>query len=247
METLTISSNTVVDSLQTVDIMAQAAISLHVLRLIVIILVSGAAGGMVNYLFDKYPGNKPTDDAEKTELMKAWQYIFIGISAAFVVPVVLLSTQSSLLTTSGKDAMDYFFIAGFCIAASISARAFLNSANAKLKVQLERSRRILNDIEEENRENRELFKQDVEPDEGPLVREFIDLDEKDKFILNLLNRNIFKFGSISSLSIQSKLNTDELHGILNKLIQEGYAAQRDFEGKTRFYITTLGKLLIGQK
>jgi tetratricopeptide (TPR) repeat protein len=94
---------------------------------ILVILLSGATGGMASYYLDVNPADSASkeEDVAKQSLPKIRAYLTVGIASAFTVPLFLHTASSNLLEEIGKRPSLYFVLAGFCIVAAISARRLL--------------------------------------------------------------------------------------------------------------------------
>lgn len=112
--------------------------------LIIVMLLSGAAGGSARYILSKV-------DDRKTLV----QETLLGAIAAFIVPAFLSLIQSRIVTDilavqDGKPdsgrLVNLTIVAGFCIVAAFSARQFLDNLSSRLLQQkvddLEADRKI---------------------------------------------------------------------------------------------------------
>ena len=94
----------------------------HYLLLIVIMAGMGILGGIINF-FTLYNG-------EKHWVYFFFQNIFVGLGGAALVPLLLKTAASDLLTEFGTGTFarpDYFLLAGFCLVAALVARVFVRS------------------------------------------------------------------------------------------------------------------------
>ena len=101
----------------------------------------GVIGGFSNYLIDQL-------NPHSGKKMGAFSYMFVGTSAAFVVPLFLQMAQSDLLArvlsapTSGGEARhagDIFVLLAFCILAAFSSRAFMQTMLKKMIASLDKT------------------------------------------------------------------------------------------------------------
>jgi len=111
------------------------------IALILVSVAGGAGGGLASYVLSRH--DRPSGDAAlepaRFSIGEAIERVFVGIVAAFIVPLFLSLTQSDLVKSilvSGADAdpdgsgfftHDLFIVAGFCIVAGFAARWFLGS------------------------------------------------------------------------------------------------------------------------
>lgn len=94
---------------------------MHLMILIAIMLLSGAFGGYLNYLH-----NFDTEDPEKRDAGTQAKYIFLGVGAAFLIPLFLKMLESELLSQD-TDNLNYLIFGGFCLIAAIFSRRFISS------------------------------------------------------------------------------------------------------------------------
>lgn len=91
--------------------------------LLLVMLLSGGLGGLVNYYLARL------DNPERRNLKES---IVIGIAASFLVPLFLQMISSDLLTSGASNYLNLFILAGFCLIASISSRAFIGSISEEV-------------------------------------------------------------------------------------------------------------------
>jgi hypothetical protein len=106
-----------------------------VLNLLVVIVLSGALGGLIGYYYKSLRAkaaarqhqnpkqvetSAPLDD--QPSLLHS---IVMGIGAALLVPLLLHILTSNLLTDIGKNPEKGFVLAGLCLAAAISSEVFI--------------------------------------------------------------------------------------------------------------------------
>ncbi|MFG6416135.1 YEATS-associated helix-containing protein [Roseateles sp. DC23W] len=95
-----------------------------------VMLISGALGGLANYF---------TADTDTEKPLNAWQHVFVGIVAAFIVPLLLNLASGDLIDKirgaaagSKPDYSKLFVLAGFCLVAAASSRAFIRSVSQRV-------------------------------------------------------------------------------------------------------------------
>jgi hypothetical protein len=94
-----------------------------------VMLLSGALGGLVNGFLSEAP--------DKARLAW-WKHVVIGITAAFMVPLFLAMISADLIDkirgTSGQAGNPVLLLnlAGFCLVAAVSSRAFIGSLTERL-------------------------------------------------------------------------------------------------------------------
>lgn len=94
-----------------------------------VMLLAGAIGGLVNWFLS---------DAPDTTRLAWWKHIVIGITASFMVPLFLTMISADLIdkirSVDGKPGNPALLLnlAGFCLVASVSSRAFIGSLTERL-------------------------------------------------------------------------------------------------------------------
>lgn len=124
----------------------------YIIILVFIMLAAGAFGGFVNYLLNgKDPDEDETDTAKVVEpaqtaqapqadplakKKKKWpewlNFVLTGIAASFLVPFFLQTSSSELMKQAYSNYLLLLVFAGFCLIASISARAFITTLSSKV-------------------------------------------------------------------------------------------------------------------
>jgi len=100
--------------------------------LLVAMTLSGVVGGLINYLLAEKPA--PTG----WRLRKWWQYVVLGLGASFTVPLFLNTISSPLVADvvsaemTPQSASKLLVVAGFCILAAVTSRAFMQSLASKV-------------------------------------------------------------------------------------------------------------------
>jgi hypothetical protein len=132
--------------------------------LLLITVLSGAAGGVASYTLEWLSGNEPEDignqskesDLEKPyfKISHAFGYAFVGVVAAFSVPLFLALAQSNLTDLIFSPDNNKFFqsvliFAGFCVVLSFASRTLLNTLSQRLLSSVQNlDRRLTNTTEE---------------------------------------------------------------------------------------------------
>lgn len=95
-----------------------------------VMLAAGAVGGLVNGFL--------SSDAPKPARLAWWKHTVIGITASFMVPLFLTMISADLIDkirgTEGQPGNPVLLLnlAGFCLVASVSSRAFIGSLTERL-------------------------------------------------------------------------------------------------------------------
>ena len=94
-----------------------------------VMLLSGAAGGLVNLFLT---------EGDAAHRLAWWKHVLIGITAAFMVPLFLAMISADLISkirgTAGQpgDQTLLLNLAGFCLVAAVSSRGFIQSVSARM-------------------------------------------------------------------------------------------------------------------
>jgi len=94
-----------------------------------VMLLSGALGGLVNGFLSEAP---------ETARLAWWKHVVIGITAAFMVPLFLAMISADLIDkirgTAGQPGNPVLLLnlAGFCLVAAVSSRAFIGSLTERV-------------------------------------------------------------------------------------------------------------------
>lgn len=101
----------------------------HILILVLVMLAFGFFGGYLNYLHN-FDTNEPSENTERVRN----KYIFLGIGAAFIVPLMLNMIQSNLITYDDQKCKpeSYLIFAGFCLISAIFSRRFITTIGEKI-------------------------------------------------------------------------------------------------------------------
>ncbi|KGL59041.1 hypothetical protein PHEL85_3315 [Polaribacter sp. Hel1_85] len=135
----------------------------HILIIASIIIFVGAFAGFTNYLQFLHKGlvNK------KDEIVK---YIFSGVGAAMLVPLLLNMLSSNLIIYGDNfELINYFVFAGFCFIAGYYSDRFIFSIADKVLKDLESTKKEIDKVKTETEDNEEkidlLISNEVETDD----------------------------------------------------------------------------------
>jgi hypothetical protein len=107
-------------------------------QLIIVMIATGIAGGLAGYFIslDRGTDRQARSGESSTRIVAPWlKYVFLGITAAFIVPLFLSLAKSSLvgdLLKGGPVTSDIFVFAGFCLVAATSSRTFIQSISDRV-------------------------------------------------------------------------------------------------------------------
>jgi hypothetical protein len=220
-----------------------------------VMLVAGALGGLVN----KFLLN-PVEERALSSL----QHMLVGIAAAFTVPV-LLNMISSTLIENVKGGLDQapglnslLILAGFCLLAAISSRAFIRSLSDRILKD-----HVLREVTEASRtakeakavaENAEAIAElSIEPEETATPQlespstgfAAPDLTPDEELVLRALSASRFTMRTVSGLARDSSLPRPLVNDILSQLATKGLLeSATGRKGQTLWYATAPVRLAL---
>jgi len=109
---------------------------------IIAIISAGVLGGIINYYLEN--DNQITDKKKRSYQIR--RHVYLGIGAAFLIPLFLWMTQSEIRTSIKTDSSSFLVFVGFCLVAAMSAQKFIQAL----------SNRILKDVKEIKKRTDEL-------------------------------------------------------------------------------------------
>lgn len=230
----------------------------HYLILAGVLLVSGLFGGIVNFYMNYSAG-------EKRLFPKA---ILTGIAASIMVPLFLRMISSDLIVLSETNPMGYFYIAGFCLVASIFSKSFMQTVSDKVLNKLKETEDKVNKAEDELRRTAEtvteekekvslLIGQQEEPDDSdsdekivPTIRDYMNLGLTDakpfltediKRTLGAMQNPRFRFRTTKGISKDTGIKEDVVIFILEAGEEGGYVRKIMKDEKELWALTEKGR------
>ncbi len=209
--------------------------------MILVLLLSGFFGGLINFFMSE------------EESKKALRCIVIGIGASFMVPLFLNMISSNLLEqirgseSKPGDPLKYFVLAGFCLVASISSRAFIRTLSERIIREIKESgektkKEVLDNVKEEIAPILDKETEN-EPDEIKDLKStiFTELSEDQITILRAMAERKYVLRSISGIAKETGIPRESVNKSINELISKGFVKQRDSEKGPRWFITFDGR------
>jgi hypothetical protein len=215
-------------------------------------LLSGVVGGLINSYLSDPVTEKP---------LTWWQHIILGIVAAFIVPV-FLNTISSRLIAEIEIPKDKSFtseilskvlvLAGFCLVAAVSSRAFIRSMTDRLLQEVSAAKNVAIQAKQQadNASAIASLSVETEPQDelgagtslSMVAAPKPEVTETERKILQAMVTSRFSMRSISGIAKDSSLPREQVNAcisdlILKALIMEG----KNSEGQPRWYPTPLGR------
>jgi hypothetical protein len=125
-----------------------------------VMIASGAWGGTMNFFIADQQAEKP---------LPWWQHVVVGVGAAFMVPLFLNMISSGLIdgirgtNTQLPDLSKLFVLAGFCLVAAVSSRAFIRTLSDRVLQEARSANKKAEEAQEQAAEARAIV--------APLVEE----------------------------------------------------------------------------
>lgn len=202
----------------------------HFWIIIIIILLSGLLGGIINY-FKNY--NKESNS------LKLLRSLFFGIGASFLVPLFLKMISSDLLETSKESRLDYLVIAGFCLISGIFSNNFIDSLGKKLLNQIQSLENNINDV------RNDLENTTIEEEITEEIKFFkFELDVKEFRTLEVFKDSKYIYRSISGIYRDTPFEKDEIKEYLIKLENNNLVEKVERKSGFRWKISEEGKKYI---
>jgi hypothetical protein len=222
----------------------------------IVMLASGALGGLVNFY---------TADASHEKALTWWQHVFVGIVAAFIVPLFLSMASGDLIDKiQGVDgkAPDYsrlFVLAGFCLVAAASSRAFIRSLSDRVLQEVRAANRKADEAIEQAAEAQAAVAPLVEDEQPGTVRKSSDegtardigsqavgnepdLSDEEKKVLRAMAASRFSLRSITGIADESDLDKAKVGLALSSLSAKQLVNQAKISksGESRWSLSSIG-------
>ncbi|PKM52379.1 MAG: hypothetical protein CVV02_01105 [Firmicutes bacterium HGW-Firmicutes-7] len=206
------------------------------------ILVFGAFGGIINY-FMQEGSSLETVKKTKYQLFKS---IFIGLAAAFLVPLFLNMISSDLIVESATDKNKLLVVGGFCLIAAISSKSFINTLSDKLLVDF---RKRITEVEEELQP---IIEKETESDSASFsfdrsqkrIVGFKDSDTDKIKVLRTLCGGKYTYRSINGIIDETEIGEEEVKAALENLLSNNSVGLSESKNGLRYYITNYGRGLL---
>lgn len=124
----------------------------HYWPLLIIIIIIGIIGGLINYLYLN-PSESEKLKVKKFYIDKTFYYhVLLGICGASLIPLFLYLTSSKLFTQCDDCYFVYFVFAGYCFVGAIFARSILDNFSNKifnLKKEQDKQKQEIQDVKKD--------------------------------------------------------------------------------------------------
>ena len=214
-----------------------------------VMLIAGALGGLVNDFLS---------DAQDEKVLSWWQHVFVGVVAAFIVPLFLNMASGDLIDkirgVDGKlpDYSKLFVLGGFCLVAAASSRAFIRSLSERVLQEVKSAKRQAEEAKVEAAEAKAVVAPFVEEEvveEAPMQAKLteqareIEVTSDERAVLEAMTRGAYSMRSISGIAKEADLSKQAVNAALSTLIAKGYAGQgkSSTSDQPRWFITQEGR------
>lgn len=216
----------------------------HLLILLLVMVVFGLLGGVVNFIYSYPNGRKKA--LMFVDLLKS---LITGVAASFLVPVFLNMISSNIIRESETDPIMLLVFAGFCVIASVSSKAFIRAISNRV---LERVNKVEEEVQTVKAKIRPVVLKHTELDDtgranedipdtsGQAIRNGATPDARIK-VLEKLSESDYAFRTINGLARDMNMEPETVRECLEDCISYGLAGQIENSMGTRFYITEDGQ------
>lgn len=211
-------------------------------EVIIIILIFGVFGGVVNFLLIEDIKSINNKTVIRFELFKS---IFVGLAAAFLVPLFLNMISSDLIDQIKTKQSNLLIIAGFCLIASISSKAFIDTISKKILTDFN------NRINEIAEEVKPIIEKETELDNpninSNVITDRIESrknDSKRIMLLRVLSNGKYTYRSLRGIINELNIEPIVVNKVLSHLISNGFVGQNEGKQGLRFFITDEGRTLL---
>ena len=217
-----------------------------------VMLAAGVLGGSINFFISEQKEEKP---------LPWWQHVIVGTGASFMVPLFLNMISSNLLKEirgEGKeptgDLLKLFVLAGFCIVAAVSSRAFIRTISDRLLQEVKDVRAVAQDARAEAAAATAVVAPLVEEEEpipsdiSAIQNQFGSaespptLSNDDAKIIRSLATSGFSMRSLTGIARDTGLEKQLANTRLSKLMSNGLVVQgQSKSGQPRWYLSAKGR------
>lgn len=213
-------------------------------------LLSGIVGGLINsYLSDP--------NVEKP--LAWWQHIVVGVGASFMVPVFLNTISSRLIAEiagtelTSEVLSKLLILAGFCLLAAVSSRAFIRSMTDRLLREVAAAKKEAKEAKVQAKNAEDIADLTVEPEplptaatkgfmESNVEEPAVEVTETERQILKAMVESRFSMRSISGIAKDAGLSSNTVNSHLGSMLTKALVAEgKNKEGQLRWYATALGR------
>ena len=214
--------------------------TIHVIILVAVMLFAGVFGGLVNfYLLNQ--NSKDTIALART--------LVVGVSAAFLVPVMLDLLGSDIVAQSRENSSKLLIYTGICLIAAIASRLVATNALDRTMQAAETAKNEAEEIKQQLKQLQEsitpLLETETEHEDQAEVSatELDTLDVSSTAVLKSLASGRHIYRALPTLSTETELDETDLQKSLAVLTGKGLAGRVNSGWGMRWYVTERGRKL----
>lgn len=193
--------------------------------LIMILMIgAGLLGGITNYF---------RIEQEKKDWVSFFKNVLMGVSASVLIPLFLNMISSNLLKESALDSSKYFIIFGFCLIASLSSKAFIQTISDRLLNEVKKTNKKVEDIKKDVAPMlaKETETQEAEGRDSFLKVRAFSFDEDAKRVLNSLDSSKYAWRTLTGIAQETGMPKENVLNSLNWLSSNRLAVKTAEKGR----------------
>ena len=214
-----------------------------------VMLIAGTIGGIINSF--------NAEDSER--VLTWWKHILIGIAASFMVPLFFSMISSDMIVSirgiqdkQAGDPSKLFVLAGFCLVASISSRAFIRTISNKLIQDIQNATQTANEAKSKASEIAEIVAPLSEDDSSApdrnlcveLVPAHPSISDEEMAILQSIQNSKFTRRSLGGIASGVKLDREVVNHQISCLIAKNLLTQSQTkDGRPLYSLTSEGRVI----
>ena len=175
-----------------------------------------------------------------------------------MVPVFLNTISSRLIAEitgieiTSEILSKLLILAGFCLLAAVSSRAFIRSMTDRLLREVSAAKKEAKEAKEQAKHAEDIAELSVEPDApaAPTTKGLmnivevptVDVTDTERQVLKAMVESRFSMRSISGIAKDSGLSSPTVNSSLGNMLTKALVAEgKNKEGQLRWYATALGR------
>jgi hypothetical protein len=213
---------------------------------------SGLLGGLMNFIIADPHTETPLD---------WWKHLVLGLGAAYMVPLFLNMISSGLINEirggneSPGDGSKLFVLAGFCLVAAVSSRAFIRSLSERVMREARNATKEAKEAKEQAVEAKNIvFDSSAELDiresdatTDALKEQGRSLSPEERAVLTKMTKARFSLRSSYGLAKDTGLEEETVNTVLSSLMSQGLVGRALApNGNPRWYATHHGRTVLAR-
>jgi hypothetical protein len=201
----------------------------HNLLIVILMIGAGFLGGATNFL---------RAELEKKDFSMFLKNVLMGISASILIPFFLNMISSSLLKETTSDNSKLFVFFGFCLIASLSSKAFIQTMSDRVMSEIKDTKEKMEGMQRRMRLAEVVVNKETEPEpqEGEdstslmQVRAF-SFSEDAKKTLNALGKGKYAWRSVRGIAREVEIPREKTLDALNWLLSNDLVVKSVEKGR----------------